>query len=96
MQTYYAIYKNEIEGDPVGMFILDPSKGRALIWNHRIKAWSYEPGLDFRSLEDCRNVDRYREIDESEARQVALAVTGGDLPGEGQVVARFRGREPVE
>ncbi|MFF3854255.1 hypothetical protein [Micromonospora sp. NPDC002575] len=96
MLTYYVIYRDEDEGDPAGIFIVDPLKGRALVWNHRLEGWSYDPGLAFRFLEDYRNVDRYREVDESRARQVALAVTGAEMPGESEVATIFQGHKSSE
>ncbi|MFC8846239.1 MULTISPECIES: hypothetical protein [unclassified Micromonospora] len=79
---------------------MDPIEGRALIWNHRLGGWSYDPGLAFRFLEDYRNLDRCREVDEPRGRQVALAVTGAELPGKDEVTALFkregdRGADPT-
>ncbi|TDC31393.1 hypothetical protein [Micromonospora sp. KC213] len=81
MLTYYVIYRDEERVNPSGTFVVDVSNGRAFLWDHRKKAWSYNPDLVFRFLDDYRNYDRYVEVERSVAERVALIVSdGSSLP----------------
>ncbi|GAB3945277.1 hypothetical protein [Micromonospora vulcania] len=90
MLTYYAIYRMDEKGDPAGLFIMDVGFGQAILWDHRAQAWSYDPDLVVRFLDDYRNIDRYRTVDRATAEGVALAVTGGvSLPDEQAIRGMF-------
>ncbi|MBO4164798.1 hypothetical protein [Micromonospora antibiotica] len=79
MLTYYVLSRNAQTAEPAGVFVIDPARGHALMWDHRRRSWVYNPGLVTRFLDDYRNLDRYREVDRVAADQVALAVTGGQF-----------------
>ncbi|MEO3780318.1 hypothetical protein ABGB16_26580 [Micromonospora sp. B11E3] len=88
--TYYAVYRNADKSEPAaGIFIMDVAHGHALVWNHRSGAWLYDPGAALRFLDDYRNFDRYEEVEEGAARLLAERITGGAMPGEDHVRARF-------
>lgn len=91
MLTYYVVYRNATQNEPAGIFVVEPSRGHALVWDHRQRNWSYNPALAARFLDDYRNVDRYREVDRATVDLIAPAVTGGvPLPDEEQIDGVFR------
>ncbi|MEV1146362.1 hypothetical protein [Micromonospora sp. NPDC049799] len=83
MLTYYVIYRNDEKNSPRGLFIMDTRRGGALLWDHRQGAWSYDPALVVRFLDDYRNLDRYVSVPRSDAEGVVGEITGGEhLPEE--------------
>lgn len=90
MLSYYVIYRTDEQGEPAGLFVMDAGHGQAVLWDHRARAWAYDPGLVVRFLDDYRNFDRYRNVSRAEAEAVAETVTGGEkLPAEGELRAMF-------
>jgi hypothetical protein len=98
MLTYYVLYRSDEKVDPVGVFIVDPTNGHALVWDHRRRAWTYDPGLAVRFLDDYRNFDRYETVDRSALERFVEQITGGvQLPDERSVQAMFaQGDVPIE
>ncbi|MEH1165579.1 hypothetical protein V6V47_09350 [Micromonospora sp. CPCC 205539] len=89
--TYYAIYRDDerTEG-PAGLFVMDAGTGQAILWDHRNRAWAYDPGLVVRFLNDYRKFDRYETVDRAAAQSVARIVAGGaSLPDEEAILAMF-------
>lgn len=76
MLTYYVLSRN---ARPVGVFVTDPARGHALMWDHRRRSWAYNPERVTRFLDDHRNFERYREVDRATADRAAASVTGGQL-----------------
>ncbi|MEV4479193.1 hypothetical protein [Micromonospora coxensis] len=69
---------------------MEAATGDALLWDHRKKAWSYNPELVVRFLDDYRNIDRYEEVGREVAERVAALVSGGSsLPAEDAITQRF-------
>ncbi|MCO1598670.1 hypothetical protein M8C17_26325 [Micromonospora sp. RHAY321] len=90
--SYYVIYRSDEKGPPAGLFVMDSGRGQAILWDHRKRAWAYDPGLVVRFLDDYRNIDRYDNVDRAVAERVAEAVTGGEkLPDESLIRAMFPG-----
>ncbi|MGC5334855.1 hypothetical protein [Micromonospora sp. DT62] len=86
MLTYYVIYRDDAKARPAGIFIMDPATESAVLWNHRKAAWTYDPGLVLRFLDDYRNLDRYENVDRSAVEGVVQEVTGGEcLPDEDSI-----------
>ncbi|TDC82379.1 hypothetical protein E1193_12015 [Micromonospora sp. KC606] len=77
MLTYYVLYRDDQRAKPSGVFVVDEVKGHAVIWDHRQRAWSYNPDLAFRFLADFDNIDRFEPIDRSCMERIAGQVTGG-------------------
>ena len=76
MLSYYAIYKKDAsEPPPRGIFIQDARTGDALLWNHRSKAWLYDPDLVERFLDDFRNWDRVEQVDRATAERITVQIT---------------------
>ena len=50
MYTYYVIYRAEDRTTPTGVFVRQQGEGHDLIWDHRAKAWVYDPDLVARFL----------------------------------------------
>ncbi|MFG1650717.1 hypothetical protein ACGFIE_12355 [Micromonospora sp. NPDC049275] len=70
---------------------MDAGLGQAILWDHRVRAWAYDPGLVVRFLDDYRNADRYKSVSRADAAAVAVAVTGGiELPDETSIRAMFK------
>ncbi|MGC4876272.1 hypothetical protein ACLQ26_08425 [Micromonospora sp. DT43] len=90
--SYYVIYRNDdVQGGPAGIFVMDAGLGQAILWDHRARAWAYDPGLVVRFLDDYRNADRYKNVSRADAVAVAAAVTGGaELPDETSIRAMFK------
>ncbi|WP_433652651.1 hypothetical protein ACQP2C_10210 [Micromonospora zamorensis] len=89
--SYYVIYRTDEQGEPAGLFVMDAGLGQAILWDHRARAWAYDPGLVVRFLEDYRNVDRYKNVGRAAAETVAEAVTVGEkLPDERSIRAMFK------
>ncbi|WP_433267046.1 hypothetical protein ACQPWR_05095 [Micromonospora vinacea] len=90
--SYYVIYRTDEQSEPAGLFVMDAGLGQAVLWDHRARAWAYDPGLVVRFLDDYRNADRYENVSRADAEAVVEAVTGGEtLPDEGAIRALFRG-----
>ena len=99
MYTYYVIYRTEDRTTPTGVFVRQQGEGHDLIWDHRAKAWVYDPDLVARFLGNYDNEDRYREVDRETAERITPAVTGGEgLPGEETIAWIFsrEGRPPPD
>ncbi|MEV4118333.1 hypothetical protein [Micromonospora sp. NPDC049645] len=89
--SYYVIYRIDEQSGPAGLFIMDAGLGQAVLWDHRARAWAYDPGLVVRFLDDYRNADRYKSVSRAEAEAVVEAVTDGQkLPDEGSIRAMFK------
>ncbi|MCG5468655.1 hypothetical protein LADH09A_002523 [Micromonospora sp. LAH09] len=89
--SYYLIYRTDGQDGPAGVFVMDAGPGQAILWDHRARAWAYDPDLVVRFLNDYRNVDRYKNVDRGAAEAVAGAVTGGEkLPDERSIRAMFK------
>ncbi|MFG1914039.1 hypothetical protein [Micromonospora sp. NPDC048898] len=89
--SYYVIYRTDEEERPVGIFVMDAGPGHAVLWDHRARAWAYDPELVVRFLDDYRNADRYKNVSRAAVELVAEAVTGdGKLPDESSFRAMFR------
>lgn len=83
MLTYYVVYRDEGKTRPVGIFVMDVVTGAALLWDHRQRAWTYDPSLVVRFLDDYRNSDRYENVARSAVEGLAHTITGGGkLPDE--------------
>ncbi|MBQ1029974.1 hypothetical protein ABZ388_13885 [Micromonospora parva] len=90
--SYYVIYRTDEQSEPAGLFVMDVGVGQAVLWDHRARAWAYDPGLVVRFLDDYRNADRYNNVSRADAEAVVEAVTGGEkLPDEGSIRAMFQG-----
>ncbi|GLZ57562.1 hypothetical protein [Micromonospora sp. NBRC 107095] len=88
--SYYVIYRTDEQSEPAGLFVMDVGVGQAVLWDHRARAWAYDPGLVVRFLDDYRNADRYNNVSRADAEAVVEAVTGGEkLPDEGAIRAMF-------
>ncbi|MEV4533830.1 hypothetical protein AB0J82_08360 [Asanoa sp. NPDC049518] len=97
MYRYYAVYNRRDRDRAAGLFVMDVSAGHGLLWDHKLKAWSYNPELVVRFLDDDRNDDRWESIDRSVAEGIVPEITGGEeLPDEETIgwVFRWRGRPP--
>jgi hypothetical protein len=97
MYTYYVIYRTEEKTTPTGVFVRQQGKGHDLIWDHRAKAWVYDPELVARFLGDYDEEDRYQEVDRETAERITPGVTGGEgLPDEETIawIFRWEGRPP--
>jgi hypothetical protein len=86
MLTYYVVYRDDAKARPVGIFVMDPHAEAAILWNHRQGAWTYDPGLVLRYLNDYRNLDKYENVDRSTVEGMVEDVTGGEgLPDEDSI-----------
>ena len=97
MFSYYAIYNIRDKAQPAGLFVMDVGAGHALLWDHKAKAWSYNPALVVRFLDDDRNEDRWASVNRSSAEGIALRVTEGEaLPDEETIawIFQWEGRPP--
>ena len=106
MLAYYAIYKDDITVDnpqpPAGIFILDTKTNDALLWNHRSKAWQYDPRLVLEFLDDDRNWDRVEEVDRATAERITVEITKAsygyiqELPDEDTIrwIFHWKGETP--
>ncbi|WP_330439831.1 hypothetical protein OHB44_05860 [Micromonospora sp. NBC_00821] len=89
--SYYVIYRIDEQSGPAGLFVMDAGPGQAILWDHRSRAWAYDPGLVVRFLDDYRNADRYKNVSRADAEAVVEAVTGGEtLPDESSIRAMFK------
>lgn len=89
--SYYLIYRTDEQDGPAGLFVMDAGLGQAILWDHRARAWAYDPDLVVRFLNDYRNLDRYKNVGRAAAEAVAVAVTGGErLPDETSIRAMFK------
>jgi hypothetical protein len=97
MYSYYAIYATDDRGEPAGIIVMDAGPGHALLWDHKLGAWSYNPGLAVGFLDDYRNDDRQERVDRGTAERIAPSITGGEeLPDEDTIawIFRWEGRPP--
>ncbi len=98
MYSYFALWKKQVGvGEPTGIIVRDVKTGDALLWNHRQKAWQYNPDLVVRFLDDYRNLDQYEPIDRETAERVALGITGRqELPDEETIawIFSWKGEPP--
>lgn len=95
MFDYYLIYRNHERTTPRGLFV-SGSVG-AMLWDHRAKAWVYDPGLVGRFLHSLDNIDRFEVVDRETAERVAPQITGGEkLPDEETIswIFEWRGTPP--
>ena len=96
MLAYYVLYRTDEKTRPTGIFVMG-SGGHALIWDHRQKAWSYNPSLVVRIVDDYRNFDRYETVDRETVERIAPQVTGGEqVPDEESIhwVFQWEGNPP--
>ncbi|WP_433129723.1 hypothetical protein ACQPWW_05415 [Micromonospora sp. CA-240977] len=85
------IYRTDEQERPAGIFVMDAGTGQAVLWDHRARAWAYDPNLVVRFLDDYRNMDRYKNVSRPAVEAVVEAVTGGEkLPDESSIRAMFR------
>jgi len=84
MLAYYALYLEKVgQGPPEGIIVMDPASGDAMMWDHLSSAWTYDPELAVRFLDNGRNFDRYEPIDRATAEQITPGITSGEpLPDE--------------
>ncbi|WP_327042710.1 hypothetical protein OG400_11375 [Micromonospora ureilytica] len=88
--SYYVIYRIDEQSGPAGLFVMDAGPGQAILWDHRARAWAYDPRLVVRFLDDYRNADRYKNVSRADAEAVVEVVTGGEaLPDESSIRAMF-------
>lgn len=95
MFAYYLTYRDDKRTTPAGIFVTG-SMG-AMLWDHRDKAWSYDPGLVGRFLNSLDNIDRFEVVDRETAERVAPQITGGEkLPDEETIrwIFQWRGNPP--
>jgi hypothetical protein len=86
--TYYLVYRDESRVETRGIFVMDAATGSAILWNHRLGEWTYDPDLVVRFLDDYRNGDRYENVDRAAAEGAAGPITGGSvLPEEATIVS---------
>jgi hypothetical protein len=91
MFTYYVLYRDDRRTTAVGLFVTEDSQAHAMLWDHRAKAWAYDPALVVRVLDDYRNYDRYKTVDRETAERVAPQITGGEsLPDEETIAWIFQ------
>ena len=83
MFFYRAIFRTNQEEPPTGLVAVEGSTGplRAVLWNHRVKAWTFSPEIAAPILFDDRNFDRWTEVDRPTAEEIALTL-GTELPSE--------------
>ena len=96
MYAYYAVYEDPEKTDPVGIFVREPGQGHAMLWDHKARAWVYDPRLVGRFLTESDS-DTYRKVDRETAEGITPAVTGGEgLPDEETIawIFRWEGRPP--
>ncbi|WP_130331915.1 hypothetical protein [Micromonospora kangleipakensis] len=95
--TYYVLYRTDQRGEPAGLFVVDATNGHAMVWDHRHRAWTYNPGLAARFLDDHRNFDRYDEVDRQTADRLVPGMTGGvPLPDEVSIRSVFTREGPAD
>ncbi|GIF66072.1 hypothetical protein Ais01nite_41070 [Asanoa ishikariensis] len=97
MYSYYAIFATDERLEPAGLIVMDAGPGHALLWDHRLRAWAYNPDLAVGFLDDYRNDERQERVDRAAAERIARDITGGEeLPDEETIgwVFRWRGRPP--
>jgi hypothetical protein len=88
--TYYVLFRSGQTAEPAGVFVTDPARGHALMWDHRRRSWVYDPERVTRFLDEHRNFERYREVDRAAVDLAAVAVTGGQvLPDDGTIESIF-------
>ncbi len=83
MFYYQALYWRSLDEPPSGLIVVEGSPGplRAVIWNHRVKAWTCDPDSAAWILYDDRNSDRWSEVDRARAEEIARSL-GTELPSE--------------
>ena len=97
MFTYYLIYRTRAKTAPTGIFVTEDAEGHAMLWDHRARAWVYDPALVVRFLDDYRNGGRYETADRETAERVTPQITRGEkLPDEDTIawVFQWRGEPP--
>lgn len=94
MLTYYVLSRNAQTTEPVGVFVTDPARGHALLWDHRRRSWVYNPGIVTRFLDDHRNFERYRQVDRAAADRAAVEVTDGQLLPDVETIERIFEQAP--
>jgi hypothetical protein len=91
MFTYYVIYPDDRTKQPVGLFVTEDSQGHAMLWDHRAKAWVYDPALVVRFLDDYQHIDEYETVDRETAERATPQITGGEqLPDEETIAWIFQ------
>jgi hypothetical protein len=97
MLTYYIIYKSETDRTPAGIIVRGRGGVDALIWNHRLGAWQYNPRTAVDFLGNDENWDSYEAVPREVAERVAPQVTGGEeLPDEDTIrwIFQWKGEPP--
>ncbi|HEX6968031.1 MAG TPA: hypothetical protein VF174_04335 [Micromonosporaceae bacterium] len=97
MLSYFLLYRTREQTSPTGLFV--KSVEHAILWDHREKAWVYDPELVARYLDSVDNIDRYRKVDRQTAEQAAPQITGGErLPDEETIrwIFQWRGEPPQD
>lgn len=97
MLEYFATYRNGTTQPPTGIIVAEAAQGDFLIWDHRARAWVYDPALAVRYLDDHRNLDKYQNVDRETAERIVPGITGGEkLPDEDSIrwVFQWKGAPP--
>jgi len=83
MFGYYALFRTSKTAPSVGLITRQRSTGplRAVLWNHRAKAWTFSPEIAAPILYDDRNSDRLLRVDRATAEEIARSL-GTELPTE--------------
>ena len=95
MLSYFLIYRTDAQSTPTGLFV--KKSPHAMLWDHRAKAWVYDPELVGRFIHRLDNIDRYRKVDRETAERAAPQITGGEkLPDEETIgwIFQWRGNPP--
>jgi hypothetical protein len=98
---YFVLYRSREDRTPAGIVVqgtggLEVPTGHGLIWNHRLGAWQYNPGMADRAVGD-EDWDLSDELTREEAERVAPVVTGGEeLPDEDTIwwIFQWKGDPP--
>jgi hypothetical protein len=83
MFLYRATFRTGQEEPAAGLIAEEPTNGpfRAVVWNHRARAWTFNPEAAASFLLDDRNFDRWTEVDRTKAEEIARTF-GTELPTE--------------
>jgi hypothetical protein len=83
MFGYYALFRTSKTEAPVGLITRERSTGplRAVLWNHRLREWTFSPEIAAPILYDDQNSDRFERVDRPQAEEIARSL-GTELPTE--------------
>jgi hypothetical protein len=83
MFYYHAVFQTHLEEAPAGLIVEESVGGplRAVIWNHRLKAWTFNPTAAARFLRHDDYEDRRQRVDRTRAEEIARNL-GTELPSE--------------